>query len=108
MQTPIGNRLAEPRKTLDTTAFQLQTTRESNWAALPNDLRAETSTDPDAAIRRLVGASEGPEDFSRRYLSGPGNGHSLAERQEIDANGALHVPRTHLHALAKDLSLSGT
>ena len=107
MQTLIDNRLTELAKTLDTTVDYLQTVRETHWAARLNDIRAQLDIDPGAAINTLTGVFEGHEDLNRLYLSGPRNGHSLSERQEIEANGKLHVLRTHLYALAKDLSSSG-
>jgi hypothetical protein len=107
MQTVTDHRLADLGKTLDTAVSFLQTVGETNWAVRLEDIRARMGIDPDAAIRMLAGAFEGDDGFNRLYLSGPRNGHSLSERQEIEAIAKLHVLRGHLHALAEDLRRSG-
>jgi hypothetical protein len=107
MQTLYDSRLTELAKTLDTTVDYLQSVRETHWAARLNDIKVQLETDPGAAINTLIGAFEGHKNLNRLYLSGPRNGHSLSERQEIEANGKLHVLRTHLYALANELAPSG-
>ena len=106
MQAATDQRITELGNTLDTTISYLETVLETDWAARLQAIRTRIDTHPAAAIQTLLDAFEGHGDFNRLYLSGPRNGHSLSERQEIEANGKLHVLRTHLHALATDLARS--
>ena len=107
MPVAMDHRIAELKSVLDTTIAYLQSVRESNWGARLQEIRTEIEVNLESGIKQLVGAFDGREGLNGLYLSGPRNGHSLSERQEIEANGKLYVLRDHLYALANSLSHAG-
>ena len=107
MQTAMDHQIAELKSTLDTTISYLETVRETEWGARLQKIRTQIEVHPETGIKQLVGAFDEYEGLNRLYLSGPRNGHSLSERQEIEANGKLYVLRNHLYALASRLSHAG-
>lgn len=76
---------------LDTAIQFLQTVRETGWAIRLKECRATLQSDPVAGAESVLAVFGGAESIERLYLSGPRNGHNLSERQEIEANGKLHV-----------------
>jgi hypothetical protein len=89
---------------LDTSIEFLQTVRETSWAGRLKELRVSIETDPVSGARNVLRAFEGDESFERLYLSGPRNGHNLSERQEIEANGKLHIIQTEMRKAAGEVA----
>jgi hypothetical protein len=95
----------EHMRSVNETAIQfLDQVRERAWANRLRDLQNQIALDPLQAASSLQGAFAGEHGFESLYLSGPRNGHALSERQEIEANGKLHVIRAELLRAAKSVA----
>ena len=89
---------------LDTAIQFLQTVRETDWTARLKEYRATLQSDPVAGAERILAAFDGAGSIERLYLSGPRNGHNLSERQEIEANGKLHVILEEMRNAAREVA----
>jgi hypothetical protein len=98
--------IAELKHSLDTAVGFLQTVREPHWAGRLKGFRELMETDLMAGVDGVLAAFQGEHGFDRLYLSGPRNGHNLSERQEIEANGKLHVIQEHMLGVAKAIKQS--
>jgi hypothetical protein len=97
---------AELKHSLDTAIGFLQTVREPHWTGRLKGIRERMDTDLMAGVDGVLAAFQGDHGFDRLYLSGPRNGHNLSERQEIEANGKLHVIQAHMLGVAKAIKQS--
>jgi len=106
MSQVAADRIAELKHSLDTAAGFLQMVRETRWAGQLKGIRELMDADSMAGVESVLAAFQGAQSFDRLYLSGPRNGHNLSERQEIEANGKLHVIQTHMLGVARDIKQS--
>ena len=101
-------RLLELQDELATAIAFLQRAREVHWTDRLKTILDEVRSSPESGVRNVLAAFSGEHGFHRLYLSGPRNGHNLSERQEIEANGKLHVIRSNLQELASAIACSIT
>ena len=81
----------------------LNQVREREWTIRLCELQHQTTLEPATGAAALLIAFTGERGLDSLYLSGPRNGHALSERQEIQANGKLHVIRAELLHSAKEV-----
>jgi len=106
MSQVTADRITELKHSLDTAIGFLHTVRETHWAGQLMGIRELIDADSMAGVDGVLAAFQGDHSFDRLYLSGPRNGHNLSERQEIEANGKLHVIQTHMLGVAKAIKQS--